>query len=127
MMAGRRPRANLIFSGHVSMSLFRRMARMPLLHDRHRRNPSASPWTYTFENAPRGSCWDPQSMQEILSKACICRGVRYSRLQNPPAHTGDSQGGRKPLREVKAAELSGDVTRCKDHAVLLPLQHRAAH
>ena len=52
MMAGRRPRANLIFSGHVSMSLFRRMARMPLLHDRHRRNPSASPWTYTFENAP---------------------------------------------------------------------------
>ena len=31
MMAGSRPRANLIFSGQVSMSLFRRMARMPLL------------------------------------------------------------------------------------------------
>ena len=66
-------------------------------------------------------------MQEIFSKACVCGVVRHSRLQNTPAHTGDSQGGRKPLREVKAAELSGDVTRCKDHAVLLPLQHRAAH
>ena len=33
MMAGRRPRANLIFSGQVNMSLFRRMARMPLLQE----------------------------------------------------------------------------------------------
>ena len=47
--------------------------------------------------------------------------------RTPQLTQGTHKGGRKPLREVKAAELSGDVTRCKDHAVLLPLQHRAAH
>ena len=34
IIAGSRPRANLIFSGQVSMSLFRRMARMPLLQEK---------------------------------------------------------------------------------------------
>lgn len=37
MMAGKRPMANLTFSGQVSMSLFRRIARMPLLQHNTRK------------------------------------------------------------------------------------------
>ena len=69
MMAGRRPRANLIFSGHVSMSLFRRIARMPLLHDRHRCHPSATPWTDAHDDLLICKCLDLESMQETIVPA----------------------------------------------------------
>ena len=102
MMAGRRPRANLIFSGHVSMSLFRRMARMPLLHDRHRCHPFAPPKTDAFDMLPRCTWQELESMLETFVHVSLWRCASQ---QVGPPQLMDLQWGRKPLGEVEAAEL----------------------